>query len=167
MKETVLDVLMYLFEHYFDSDADVESDQESLRGDLLEAGFAEGEVSKAFDWLESLTVEPGTMNGSSLDGGAGEGSGRTPASRVFAAEEERRLDVECRGFLLSLEQSGVINPITRELIIDRIMALEADTIDLEQLKWVTLMVLFNQPGNESTFTWMEDVVFDGASERLH
>ena len=39
MKETVLDVLMYLFEHYFDEDVHVEPDQESLAHDLVQAGF--------------------------------------------------------------------------------------------------------------------------------
>ena len=159
MKESVLDVLMYLFEHYFDPDSDVESDQESMQGDLMEAGFPEAEINKAFEWLESLTEEHDVPVAS---GGRG-----SAATRVFSEEEARRLDVDCRGFLVFLQQAGVLDPLTRELVIDRVMALETDTIDLEQLKWVVLMVLFNQPGNESDFTWMEDVVFDGVSNRLH
>jgi hypothetical protein len=56
MKESVLDVLMYLFEHYFDEEAELESDQESLRAELVDAGFPEAEISKAFAWLEGLTM---------------------------------------------------------------------------------------------------------------
>ena len=44
---------------------------------------------------------------------------------------------------------------------------EGEDIDLEQLKWVVLMVLFNQPGKEAVFAWMEDIVLDKASGRLH
>ncbi len=33
----------------------------------------------------------------------------------------------------------------RELVLDRAMALDQDELDLDDLKWVVLMVLFNQP----------------------
>ena len=32
---------------------------------------------------------------------------------------------------------------------------------------VILMVLFNQPGQEQAYAWMEDLVFDGVQEHLH
>lgn len=47
-------------------------------------------------------------------------------------------------------------------MIDRVMALETDEIDLRQLKWIILMVLFNQPGQEDACAWLEDLVFDDA-----
>ena len=53
-----------------------------------------------------------------------------------------------------------MDPIRRELVIDRVMALESEEIDLEQLKWLILLVLFNQPGQEAAFAWMEDLVFE-------
>ena len=56
MKESVLDVLMYMFEHYFDEDADMEADRDNLEHALLQAGFPESEVNKAFTWLEDLTA---------------------------------------------------------------------------------------------------------------
>ena len=90
-----------------------------------------------------------------------------PSVRVLATDEAERLDLECRSFLLSLEQAGVLDTTTRELVIDRVMALETRAIDLEQLKWVVLMVLFNQPGKESMFSWMEDFVVDREACRLH
>ena len=56
---------------------------------------------------------------------------------------------------------------SRELVIDRVMALESEEIDLDQLKWVVLMVLFNQPGSEAAFAWMEDLVLDEVVGQLH
>jgi Smg protein len=47
------------------------------------------------------------------------------------------------------------------------MALDIDGIDLRQLKWVILMVLFNQPGKEAAFAWMEDIVMDDVNAILH
>ena len=40
------------------------------------------------------------------------------------------------------------------------MALDTGDFDISQLKWVVLMVLFNQPGAEAAYAWMEDLVFD-------
>lgn len=160
MKESVLDVLMYLFEHYLDEeDIDVESDRESLRHDLVEAGFPDEEIDRAFAWLEGLAVgaeQPQT-----------EAVRAAPSIRVYAPQELERLDRDCRGFLLFLEQVGVLDHTTRELVVDRVMALESFDIDLEQLKWVVLMVLFNQPGKESMFSWMEELVFDRQGGLLH
>lgn len=159
MKESVLDVLMYLFEHYLDDDeVDVDSDRESLNLELVDAGFAEAEVLKAFTWLEGLTNDDEVLSETRVG---------TTSVRVYSAEEAGRLDAECRGFLMFLEQVGVLETHTRELVIDRVMALGPELLDLEQLKWVVLMVLFNQPGKESMFSWMEDVVFDGQAGLLH
>lgn len=158
MKENVLDVLMYLFENYLYDESDLEPDQETLKVELLEAGFPRTEVNKALEWLEALASQqldpvPSLQTGRSI--------------RVFSEKEMAKLDTECRGFLMFLEQSGILTPANRELVIDRIMALENEEIDLEQLKWVILMVLFNQPGQEAAYAWMEDLVFDHVGGPLH
>ena len=150
---------MYLFEHYFDDETELDSDRESLRQELIEAGFPEGEIAKAFKWLEALTAGETVIEPREGDD--------VPATRVYTDEECERLDLECRSFLLFLEQVRVLDSITRELVIDRVEALEGEEIDLESLKWVVLMVLFNQPGKEAVFAWMEDIVLDKASGRLH
>ncbi|MDA8390695.1 MAG: DUF494 family protein [Gammaproteobacteria bacterium] len=160
MKENVLDVLMYLFENYMDEGPEFDPDQESLVAELSQAGFPKGEIAKAFAWLEGLAAlrredAPATA-ASSLK-----------SLRIYSEQECAKMDVESRGFLLFLEQGGVIDPAARELVIDRVMALETDEIDLEQLKWVILMVLFNQPGQEQAYAWMEDLVFNEAQGALN
>jgi Smg protein len=40
------------------------------------------------------------------------------------------------------------------------LALDADELDTEQLKWVVLMVLSSQPGQELAFERLEDLVCD-------
>ena len=159
MKESVLDVLMYLFELYFDDDSELDSDRESLKQELIEAGFPESEIGKAFDWLEALSAGDTVVEPREGD--------NVPATRIYTDDECERLNLECRSFLLFLEQVRVLDSITRELVIDRVEALEGEDIDLEQLKWVVLMVLFNQPGKEAVCAWMEDFVLDRACGRLH
>lgn len=159
MKETVFDVLMYLFDNYFEEDYEINSDQDSLKYELVQAGFGDNQVSKAFDWLEGLALQKDLIQSDSLADKA--------TMRMYSDREMEKLDVKCRGFLIFLEQSGVVDAYDREVVIDRAMALEADEIDLQQLKWVVLMVLLNQPGKEAAFTWMEDIVMDNSHSGMH
>ena len=55
MKESMFDVLMYLFENYMEEDTEFNPDQESLTTELSQAGFPRVEISKAFSWLEGLS----------------------------------------------------------------------------------------------------------------
>jgi Smg protein len=159
MKEGVLDILIYLFENYFDTETDdgFEPDRETLKQELEHAGFATTEVERALCWLEELATDPSRQHPSPT----------TRAIRVFAALEQARLDTDCRGYLVHLEQVGILSPTQRELVIDRLMALDGDEIDIEKLKWVVLMVLFSQPGQETAFSRMEDLVFEDRSGAIH
>ena len=87
--------------------------------------------------------------------------------RVYGTEELLRLDAECRGLLASLEQRGILSAAQRELVIDRLMALESDDLDLDHVRWVVLMVLSSQPGQEAAYEWMEDLVFDATAHEPH
>jgi Smg protein len=159
MKENILDVLMYLFENYMNDEVEIDKDEESLRVELQQAGFHQRQISKAFDWLEGLTdlqdrsdVIPST---------------RQSSIRVYTDKEREKLNTESRGFLQFLENVGVLDNAAREMVVDRVMALDADEVDMDQLKWVVLMVLFNQPGREEAYAWMEDLVFDENAGNLH
>jgi len=156
MGETVLDVLMYLFENF--SEQEQEPDQIVLREQLLHAGFAEMQVDRALDWLEELTdADERPFANQPLN----------QSTRLFSGHELARLDVGCRGYILYLEQASILTPMQRELVIDRVMALDSNDIDADQVKWVVLMVLFSQPGEESAFSRMEDLVFDDSSGAVH
>ncbi len=158
MKENVLDLLMYLFENYIYDEPEAEPDRESLTESLEQAGFSRGEIQRAFAWLDGLAVQRQLPELSSHSG---------DPIRLYSGDETRRIDVEARGFLLYLENSGVVDGARRELILDRLLALDADEIGLEDLKWVVLMVLFNQPGQEANYAWMEDLMFDEEGEFQH
>ena len=159
MKESVFDILMYLFDNYFEDYYEMNTDQESLKFELLQAGFGDVQVDKAFDWLDGLTLQKGFIKTEAM------AENRT--LRLFTEAETDQLDTECRGFILFLEHSGVLFAVDREVVIDRLMALESNDISLQQLKWVVLMVLLNQPGKEAAFTWMEDIVLDDVNTLLH
>ena len=159
MKESVLDVLMYLFENYYmDDEPEGRPDRESLQVELLEAGFPPSEVNKAFDWLDDLATQ--REAGVPIHAAA-------HSIRLYTDREMEYLDLESRGFLMFLEQAGILLPTSRELVIDRVLALDAEDMDIEQLKWIVLMVRFNEPGQEAAYAWMEDLVFDNVAGTLH
>lgn len=157
MKESILNVLLYLFEHYIYDQPELVQDPDSLQNSLIQAGFSATEVSRAFDWLETLAFDRPV---------AATSNSRGPM-RLFSNTELERFEVEARGFLIFLEHSGVLSAEQRELVIDRAMALDQDEIDLVDLKWVVLMVLFNQPGSEAAFAWMESQIFMDDPEPVH
>lgn len=156
MKESVLDVLIYLFDHYVEDGAEVGPGQLDIKSELVRAGFADVQVDKAIDWLEGLSAQKDGIDAQ-----------QRGSMRLFSAVENEKLGLECKGFLLFLEQSGVLDAEDRELVLDRVIALETDVVELQQLKWVVLMVLFNRPGKEAAFAWMEDIIMDEVSTVLH
>lgn len=159
VKESVLDVLMYLFENYFDEEQTVEPDRTDLESRLVQAGFGNSLVNQAFDWLEDLSNTIPAL----------ERSNSTSAhTRIYTDEETARLNTAGIGFLTFLEQNGILDFTSRERIIDRVMALDTHEIDSDQLKWVVLMVLLNQPEEKNTnLAWLEELVYDDRSSLPH
>ena len=158
MKENVLDVLMYLFENYFYDEPEETPDRHSMESNLHEAGFSNNEIDKAFDWLDGL-AEQRFQPELTLQS--------DQPIRIYVESETNRIDTGCRDFLMYLENVGILDAARRELVIDRLLALGSDEITLEDVKWVVLMVLFNQPGQEANFAWMEDLMFDTEADYRH
>ena len=159
MKESVLDILIYLFENYFDADIESapEPDRDTLKDELERAGFSEREVDRALEWLEKPSADPQP----------GVSGPTARAVRVGDPRGQARPDTQWRGYILYLENIGILNASQRELVIDRLLALDTRQIDIEQVKWVVLMVLFSQPGQESAYLRMEDLVFDNRLDAVH
>lgn len=158
MKENVIDVLMYLFESYVDTEEVPEPDQNELRTELSRAGFGDSEIERALIWLDGLTDHQDSLNFGKLT---------THGTRIYNEFEHERLDASCRGYITYLEHTGILSPPQRELLVDRLLALESADIDVEQIKWVVLMVLFSQPGQELAYARMEDLVFEENSGAVH
>ena len=158
MKETILDVLMYMFQSYVEDNEEVELDKESLHKNLLEAGFADQNIERAFEWLEGL---PGVDHNTLLN------KPTKNSFRLFSDVEHRKIGEEGLSFLMFLERLGIFHGEIREHVIDRIMALDTQSVDLSQIRWVVLMILFNTPGNESNYTWLQNLNSDKALPYIH
>ena len=150
MKENLLDVLINLFQDGMDDDAQIDLAGDPIPSKWLAASFPSQQIQQALAWFDRLADRPSGL------------PIHTYACRIYAAPELGRLNVECRGFLLALEQSGILNPETREQVIDQAMMPETGEIGLDHLKLIILMTLFNQLDPEDACAWLEDLVFDDA-----
>jgi Smg protein len=148
MTGSVLDILIYVFDQYMLAEAPEVPEREALAADLERAGFGRHNVERALDWLADLAGERSRPDMSSR------------ALRVFSSDEVERISTSCRGYLLQLEQEGILSPLQREIVIDRLVALDGDDVDIDRLKWLVLMVLSSQPGQEQACARMEDLLFD-------
>ena len=157
----MFDILMYLFENYIHSEAEVMVDHDVLTDELTRAGFHQDEIYKALNWLEKLAALQDSDAYPYLTRVTGN------ATRIYTTEEMEILDTDCRGFLMFLEQVKVLDFSTREMVIDRVMELDTQYFVMEDLKWVVLMVLFNVPGKENAYSQMEDLIFDEQEGPLH
>ena len=150
----MFDILMYLFENYIHSEAEVMVDHDILTDELTRAGFHQDEIYKALTWLEKLAALQDVEAYPFLTRAVGQ------SFRIYTEEEMTLLDAECRGFIMFLEQVNLLDFTTREMVVDRVMELDTQDFSLDDLKWVILMVLFNVPGQESAYSQMEDLIFD-------
>jgi len=128
----MFDILVYLFENYVHAAACPESEQ--LARKLSAAGFEDDEITEALEWLSGL-------RGVS-DRAPSAAAPRHDSIRIYTAEEQARLDASCRGFLAFLENAGALDAATRELIVERTLALNGFSVTLHRFKVIVLMVLW-------------------------
>lgn len=148
----MFDVLVYLYETYYRPDAC--PDSEALVKKLSAVGFEEEEISKALGWLTDLAETTSDF------------SGRYPqqtffssGTRIYAAQEMDELGTAAVGFIQFLESAKVINPIQREIVIERALAASESQISLDKLKVIVLMVLWSQ-GKEPDGLMFDELFLD-------
>ncbi len=152
----MFDILVYLFENYYE--ADVYPDEGTLTRELSAAGFGRDEISQAMDWINGLEK---LAQQSYLPGLAD-----SRAQRHYSDAEEIKIGTEGRGFMQFLETSAILNPLQREWVIDRIMALNEHEVSLEQVKWTVLIVLWSQ-GQAGDYMFIEDLLFGDIQPTMH
>ena len=161
MNGSVVDILIYVFDQYMLTEQEDVPERDALAEDLERAGFGRADVERALDWLADLA---GERHRAAVESGV-EDDAEPPSIRIYVPEELDRISTESRGYLLGLEEQGILSPSQREIVIDRLMALDADDLDIERLRWLVLMVLSSQPGQEQAYALMENLIFDTDEDR--
>jgi Smg protein len=131
----MFDVLVYLFEHFHHPEACPTEDQ--LVTHLHAEGFEQDEISDALGWLAGLREVADQIRRPCI-------APDKRSIRIYSEPEKRALTPECLGFLTFLESAGVLDAVSRELIIERAMSFEQEAVPLSRFKLITLMVLWQQ-----------------------
>ena len=143
----ILEVVTFLFRNYLQSDGQLPKDQAAMSAVLQQVGFSKKIIYKALDWLSGLAEQQ-------IDLVAPDAQ----SIRIFTTDECVRLSVECRNHIMLLEQDGVLNPLTREVVINQLQRLPHYPIELSDLKWVTLVVLYSYPDQRQALIKLEQII---------
>ena len=151
----MFDILLFLFESYFDIGS--YPDHDKLSQKLSAAGFEEEDINQALVWLSGLqqltqAKYPESINQSGF--------------RLYSDYEQRRISSEALQFLRFWEHNNFISPIEREMIIDRVVALDRENLQLDKVKLIMLMVLWSQH-EELDPMLIEDLLTPSGTTPLH
>ena len=86
--------------------------------------------------------------------------------RIFTEKEKEKFSFDGLGFILFLEQAHVLNSAEREIIIDRAMALNQNIINIDEVRWIVMMTLWNN-GRENDYLFVEDSLYRTEQLILH
>lgn len=151
----MFDILMFLFESYFNAGSYPDPDKLTIK--LSAAGFEDDDINRAITWLSGLhqltSVDyPDRINQSSL--------------RSYAEIETNCISLEGLHFISFWEHNKMITPAEREMIIDRAVAFGRENLALDKVKLIALMVLWNQH-EELDPLLIEDLLTPVTSSQLH
>ena len=139
IKEDFLDILLYLFEYYSEDPVRESDTSFVIRDHLIDAGFQDAVFDHAMDWVEIFKdPKEDTML-------------HVPSSssvRILSDDEKNLLDVECQNYISRLEKFGLLTPEKRELLIDKLTSIGFEPMDLEVVKALSILMLFQEPSVE-------------------
>lgn len=145
----VLQILTFLFRNCIQANGKIPEDKKSMKNLLSRFGFKKNDIYKALDWLSGITQNQIFLQ-----------EPKKSSLRLLTSEENMRLNLECRRFLVLLEQNEILKPKTREIVISQLLRLNQRDIDISDIKLVTLMVLFSQPEEKAALLRFEQLILD-------
>lgn len=161
--ETMFEVLVYVYENYWQGQACPAPPQLGRR--LTAAGFEPDEIEAALIWLDGLNTAaqstqiylpespPENLSDNPPKGGHTPQSTLNPdvahhspavdSLRVYSIAEQDHLGASALGFISFLHTSNILSPQMREIVIDRAMVSPGSPLELDDLKIIVLMVYWS------------------------
>jgi Smg protein len=150
----MFDVLVYLYENYWRPDACPGHRQLSRK--LSAVGFERDEIQDALQWLDGLA--------DSAEASVAEQAAHS--LRVYTETERESLGEDSIAFISFLESAGVLPPVMREMVIDRVNALGGGPVALDDLKVIVLMVFWSL-GEEPDALILDELFVDPEDRLIH
>ena len=145
-KEAFLDVLLYLFEYYSDKHETKQNSEPQIRDELILAGFQEEMIEHAMEWVAVFNQPANNIDIQQP---------KKLSVRVLSDKEKSLLNEECQNYIARLEKFGLLSPLKRELLIDKLMAIGFEPLDIEVVKALSILMLFQEPGIDVKFHTLE------------
>lgn len=89
------------------------------------------------------------------------------STRIYSDEENEIFNVSCKGFILFLEQKKLLNISIREIIIARAIALNSIKLNLDDLQWISLIIIFNFCYDNFSYKKIKQLILDNKNYILH
>lgn len=148
----MLEVLIFIYQNYWDKHdalALKETDETIMAYELSQAGFNHQDILHAVDWVKDLRR---SVQGPQYQ--------HDPAAiRVFCDLERSKINSESLNFLNLLQHSEIITAYERDLIIDRAVVLPQETLTMADIRWITMMVLWDETRKQD-YLFVEDALFN-------
>jgi Smg protein len=148
MKESFLKIILYLFSHYQTQAAILGQDPVLLSDELQKKGFKKQAIQEVLGWLEACANISRSAHDIKFR--------RDTSFRSYNTAEMKKLSKEARGFIVSSEKMGFLDPKTREVLIDRAMALDTHEVSIDDLRCV-MNVLFLRTQEDINFENLQRV----------
>lgn len=170
----MFEVLVFVYENYWRGDACPQWNQ--LERKLNAVGFEAQEIEDALAWLNGLSQATRNTRGPKVTPAQDDPDtvvqladqqaiGKSGSSmRVFTVAEQNRLGPDCLGFIRFLESATVLPPHMREIVMDRAMACGSESLSLDDLKIIVLMVYWSF--GEEPDALVLDELCDDSHDRL-
>jgi Smg protein len=137
-------------------------------------GFDDDEIQTALIWLEELKsatrraadLTPRPKSTHPPDGCATASQQTECATRIFSAQEQRRLGCAGWGFVLFLVSVGALPWDRLELVMDRVTATPGDELALDDIKLIVLMVFWGL-GEEPDALVLDELCDNPATRLAH
>lgn len=159
IKESLLNVLMYVFENFIEDEIDIKSPK-NIISEMVADGFQKEQATQALDWFASLSSQQQadeTFCQKISDN----------SFRIYLDYELHKITNNARQLLRTLEKADIIDSYLREIIIHHAMALDEPIIDEAEIKWVALMALYGIPGKKTQLALLEEMVLFDESDKKH
>lgn len=140
MTENFLQILLYLFQYHVTKGVLEQTDRESLVEELDHVGFNPLEARHAIEWLDGFQQTESAVEVV--------GRPKKTSLRAFTNSEIFKLDLRVRGFILFLQQNGLLDDVKREIIIERAMSLSAHQVKLYDLYYIVNVVLMGDKADD-------------------
>jgi uncharacterized protein Smg (DUF494 family) len=157
-KEAFLDVLLYLFEYYSEEPGLSKSNETQIRNELVLAGFKKDAIEHVMDWVDVFNKSPNKINIEKP---------KKYSVRVLSDSEKSLINEECQNYITRLERFGLLPPLKREVLIDKLTSIGFEPLDIEVVKALSILMLFQEPNIDVKLNTIEGDAFWESPSKLN